>query len=48
MGLLVLIAALVDTISDTVKGRVTDYWEYNSDDYIGFCDMLDSNETEDD
>ena len=46
MGLLVLISALIATISDTVQGRETNYWEYDYDNYHNLCTMLEEQEKE--
>ena len=46
MGFLVLISALIETISDTIKGRESNYWEYNYDNYHNLCTMLEEQEKE--
>ena len=46
MGLLVLLSALIETISDTITGRESNYWEYDYDNYHNFCTMLEEQEKE--
>ena len=46
MGLLVLILALIETISDTITGRESNYWEYDYDNYHNLCTMLEEQEKE--
>lgn len=46
MGLLVLISALFETISDTIKGKESNYWEYDYDNYFNLCTMLEEQENE--
>lgn len=46
MGLLVLLSALIETISDTITGRESDYWEYDYDNYHNLCTMLEEQEKE--
>ena len=46
MGLLVLLSALASTISDTIKGRDSIYWDYNYDNYHNLCIMLEEQEKE--
>ena len=46
MGLLVLLLALIETISDTIAGRESNYWEYDYDNYHNLCTMLEEQETE--
>ena len=48
MGLFVLLAALIETISDTIKGRESNYWEYDYDNYHNLCTMLEEQEKEND
>ena len=46
MGLLVLLLALIETISDTIAGRESNYWEYDYDNYYNLCIMLEDQEKE--
>ena len=46
MGLLVLLSALIETISDTITGRESNYWEYDYDNYHNLCTMLEEQEKE--
>jgi hypothetical protein len=40
MGLLVLLTAFIETISDTITGRESNYWEYDYENYHNLCTML--------
>ena len=46
MGLLILLSALIETISDTISGRESNYWEYDYDNYHNLCTMLEEQEKE--
>ena len=42
----VLLAALIETISDTITGRESNYWEYDYYNYHTLCTMLEEQENE--
>ena len=44
MGLLTLLLALISTTKDTIKGRESNYWEYDYDNYHNLCTMLEEQE----
>ena len=48
MGLLVLLSALFETITDTFAGIESNYWEYDYDNYHNLCTMLEEQEKEND
>lgn len=47
MGLFTLLFALGATINDTIKGRESNYWEYDYDNYHNLCTMLEEQEDAD-
>ena len=46
MGLFIFLSALIETISDAIKGRESNYWEYDYDNYHNLCTMLEEQEKE--
>ena len=46
MELFVLLSALIETISDAIKGKERNYWEYDYDNYFNLCTILEEQEKE--
>ena len=44
MGLLALLSALFEALSDTIRGKDSNYWEYDYDNYHNLCTMLEEDD----